>query len=409
VKNVIAALGHVDWEAQFVSGLGHPMFGVRVQRRCVDGVDIRAAIQVTECQGVLVSDATPRVSQDLLADLLERDIQLIAITSNFDRWHDLGVEHCIELDPTNPLASLKKVAELIRGESQSTVLEPEPKGIHIAVAGFGGSCGRTTAVKELGWQFSKMGALTCIVEADTYGPSLDQELGLESIQSGLLEVCRSVERRNSSIQHHLGLLPEVSERLSLVAGLPRTSRWTDLRVSALRELWQKTRAHFDVVISDVGGVLEIDHSLMHETSIPRRHAAALTALESAQITIICARADSVGIARLVRGYLELHELFAKSDVHVLLWGITSQAQSKDVRSAVTRHTGLESIFETEYDFNTLRKALEQNTFVGKLDAKNSITKEFESIASPIFQNLAAKSRSQSATTRTRRNLLKRVA
>jgi hypothetical protein len=194
-----------------------------------------------------------------------------------------------------------------------------------------------------------------------------------------------------------------------VAGLPRTSRWTDLRVSALRELWQKTRAHFDVVISDVGGVLEIDHSLMHETSIPRRHAAALTALESAQITIICARADSVGIARLVRGYLELHELFAKSDVHVLLWGITSQAQSKDVRSAVTRHTGLESIFETEYDFNTLRKALEQNTFVGKLDAKNSITKEFESIASPIFQNLAAKSRSQSATTRTRRNLLKRVA
>ena len=408
MKNLIAALGLVDWEAQFVSGLGHPMFGMQVQRRCVDGVDIRAAIQVSDCQAVLVSDSTPRINQDLIAELADKGIELIAVTADVDRWHDLGASHCIELDVSNPLSAIKQVCELLRGESQVVESEVEPKGLLIAVAGFGGACGRTTAVKELGWQLSKSGAKTCMIDADTYGPSLDQELGFEPSQNGLLELCRSIERKNSSIQTHFDLLPTATENLSLVAGLPRVSRWTDLRVSTLRELWRKSKEAFDVVVTDVGAVLELDHSIVHETSLPRRHAASLTALESAQVTLICARADSVGIARLVRGYLEFHELFANSEVHVLLWGVVNESQSKDVRAAVSRHTGIESIFETAHDFRVMRDALQQNTFVGKQDSKNAITKEFETIASLIYRNLELQNKTP-LRSKPKRSLLKRAA
>ena len=408
MKNVIAALGLVDWEAQFVSGLGHPMFGLQVQRRCVDGVDVRAAIQVTDCQAVLVSDVTPRINQDLVVELTDKNIKLIAITSDVEHWHDLGAIHCIELDSSNPLSALKQVCEYLRDETSVVEPESDPKGLLIAIAGFGGACGRTTAVKEIGWQLSKLGAKTCLVDSDTYGPSLDQELGYEPNQNGLLELCRSIERKNSVIQTHFDLLPEVSENLSLVAGLPRISRWTDLRVSSLRELWRKSREAFDVVITDVGAVLELDHSLMHETSLPRRHAASLTALESAQVTFICARADSVGIARLVRGYLEFHELFANSEVHVLLWGVVSDSQSKDVRAAVSRHTGIESIFETSYDFEIMRNAVKNSGFVSKLDSKNSISKEFELIAKMIYQNLEMQNKTP-LQSKPKRSLLKRAA
>ena len=408
MKNVIAALGLVDWEAQFVSGLGHPMFGLQVQRRCVDGVDVRAAIQVTDCQAVLVSDLTPRINQDLVVELTDKNIKLIAITSDVEHWHDLGAIHCIELDSSNPLSALKQVCEYLRDKTSVVEPESDPKGLLIAIAGFGGACGRTTAVKEIGWQLSKLGAKTCLVDSDTYGPSLDQELGYEPNQNGLLELCRSIERKNSLIQTHCDLLPEVSENLSLVAGLPRISRWTDLRVSSLRELWRKSREAFDVVITDVGAVLELDHSLMHETSLPRRHAASLTALESAQVTFICARADSVGIARLVRGYLEFHELFANSEVHVLLWGVVSDSQSKDVRAAVSRHTGIESIFETSYDFEIMRKAVKNSGFVSKLDSKNSISKEFELIAKMIYQNLEMQNKTP-LQSKPKRSLLKRAA
>jgi Flp pilus assembly CpaE family ATPase len=408
MKNLIAALGLVDWEAQFVSGLGHPMFGLQVQRRCVDGVDIRAAIQVADCQAVLVSDSTPRINQDLIAELADKGIELIAITVDVDSWQELGASHCIKLDTSNPLSAIKQVSELLRGQTQVVEPEADPKGLLIAVAGFGGACGRTTAVKELGWQLSKSGAKTCIIDSDTYGPSLDQELGFEPTQNGLLELCRSIERKNSSIQTQFDLLPAVSENLSLVAGLPRISRWTDLRVGTLRELWRKSKDVFDVVVTDIGAVLETDHSLMHETSLPRRHAASLTALESAQVTLICARADSVGIARLVRGYLEFHELFANSEVHVLLWGVVTESESKDVRAAVSRHTGIESIFETAYDFEVTRNALQHGSFISKLDSKHSIAKEFEAIATVIHQNLGVQNKTP-LRSKPKRSLLRRAA
>jgi MinD-like ATPase involved in chromosome partitioning or flagellar assembly len=409
MKNLIAALGVVDWETQFVSGLGHPMFGLQVQRRCVDGIDVRAAIQVLDCQGVLVSDATPRISQDLVTELSEKNIMLIAVTSDVEHWQNLGANHCIELDPKNPLSGLKQVSEFMRGDVQ--VIEPasEPKGTLIAIAGFGGSCGRTTAVKETGWQLAKLGAKTCMIDADTYGPSLDQELGYEPSQNGLLDLCRSIEKKNSMVQTHFDLLPTPAENLSLVAGLPRISRWTDLRVSTLREFWRESKDAFDVVLTDVGGVLEVDNSLLHETSLPRRHAAALTALESAAVTLICARADSVGIARLVRGYLEFHELFAHTQVHVLLWGITSEAQIKDVRMAVSRHTGIASIFETSHVFEITSKALKLNTFISKLDSRNEIAKEFEKISHLLYQDLNIQSRTQTSSRKPIRNMLKRAS
>jgi Flp pilus assembly CpaE family ATPase len=408
MKNLIVALGLVEWEAQFVSGLGHPMFGIQVQRRCVDGVDIRAAVQVSNCQAVLVSDSTPRINQDLITELTDKDIELIAITSDVDHWQNLGASHWVELDARNPLSAIKQVSELLRGESQVVKSEPDPKGLLIAVAGFGGACGRTMAVKELGWQLSRSGAKTCLIDADTYGPSLDQELGFEPSQNGLLELCRSIERKNSSIQTHFDLLPAVTDNLSVVAGLPRVSRWTDLRVSSLRELWRKSREVFDVVVTDIGAVLEMDHSLMHETSLPRRHAASLTALESAQVTLICARADSVGIARLVRGYLEFHELFANTEVHVLLWGVVNESQSKDVKAAVSRHTGIESIFETTYDFEVTREALRQSSFIGKLDSKNAIAKQFEEMSRLIQRNLEVQSKTP-LQLKPKRSLLKRAA
>lgn len=408
MKYLIAALGLVDWEAQFVSGLGHPMFGMQVQRRCVDGVDIRASIQIANCHAVLVSDATPRINQDLMTDLAENNIKLIAITNNADHWQELGANHCIELDPSNPLSSIKQVWELLRGETQTLEPEPDPRGLLVAVAGFGGACGRTTSVKEIGWHLSRLGAKTCLIDADTYAPSLDQELGVEPSQNGLLELCRSIERKNSSIQTHFDLLPEVSENLSVVAGLPRISRWTDLRVSTLKELWRAARRNFDVVITDVGAVLELDHSLMHETSLPRRHATSLTALESADVTVICARADSIGVTRLVRGYLEFHELFANSEVHVLLWGMTGTLQSKNVRDAVSRHTGIESIFETTYDFDVTQKALQQNTFVSSIDSKHSIAREFEELSKVIFQKLELQSKTP-LRLKPKRSLLKRAA
>ena len=383
MKNVIVALGLVEWESIFVSGLGHPMFGISVQRRCVDGIDIRAAIQVVECHGVIISDATPRIDQDLIAELRERDIPLIAISSDCESWSDQGVTMLVQLDAKNPLIALKLVSELLSGKLKPIVEEIKETGLHIAIAGFGGASGRTTTVKELSLQLKQLNLRTVMIDADTYGPSLDQELGLDLGTNGLLELCRVLEKKSAKGQSFADLVTQLRSGLSVVPGLPRVSRWTDLRISALREFWQESKENFDAVVTDVGAILEVDQSLLHETSLPRRHAASLTALESADITIICARADCVGIARLVRGYLEFHELFAKSSVYVLLWGITSEAQARDIKSAVSRHTGIESVTCIGLDWELSRQALQRTTFMSDINPRSEISLQYQGLAKLI--------------------------
>ena len=383
MKNVIVALGLVEWESIFVSGLGHPMFGISVQRRCVDGIDIRAAIQVVECHGVIISDATPRIDQDLIAELRERDIPLIAISSDCESWSDQGVTMLVQLDAKNPLIALKLVSELLSGKLKPIVEQIKETGLHIAIAGFGGASGRTTTVKELSLQLKQLNLRTVMIDADTYGPSLDQELGLDLGTNGLLELCRVLEKKSAKGQSFADLVTQLRSGLSVVPGLPRVSRWTDLRISALREFWQESKENFDAVVTDVGAILEVDQSLLHETSLPRRHAASLTALESADITIICARADCVGIARLVRGYLEFNELFAKSSVYVLLWGITNEAQARDIKSAVSRHTGIESVTCIGLDWELSRQALERTTFMSAINPRSEISLQYQGLAKLI--------------------------
>jgi hypothetical protein len=176
-------------------------------------------------------------------------------------------------------------------------------------------------------------------------------------------------------------------------------------------LWQESKENFDVVVTDVGAILEVDQSLMHETSLPRRHAASLTALESADVTIICARADSVGVARLVRGYLELHELFAKSSVYVLLWGIMNEAQARDIKNAVTRHTGIESVSCIDLDWDLSRKALQQTTFMSALNPRSEVSVQYQGLAKLIATDLKLSQTLGSVTplTKRTRKSIRRVA
>ncbi len=273
MKSVIVALGLVEWEAAFVSGLGHPMLGMSVQRRCVDGVDVRAAIKVVVADVVIVSDSTPRLDQDLINELCQQNLEVIAIGSDEQFWLELGVTKFISLDLSNPLSAISKIAGLLRDKSAAKPEITTPHGSLIAVAGFGGSCGRSTFVKEVSWHLANSGSSTLMVDADTYGASLIQEFSVDGSGVGVLEACREFEKRNLADNVIERLTHPIAPNLSLLPGLSKSSRWTDLRIPALRATWEAAKSGFDFVITDVGGVLELDSSLMHESSLPRRHAA----------------------------------------------------------------------------------------------------------------------------------------
>jgi MinD-like ATPase involved in chromosome partitioning or flagellar assembly len=238
-------------------------------------------------------------------------------------------------------------------------------------------------VKELSWQLSKAGNTVLMVDADTYGASLHQELGIAPSNTGLLEACRAMEKRNATDVDFAELACTIAPNLSLLSGLPRASRWTDLRIPALRTTWQRAIASYDFVIVDVGGVLELDQSLLHESSLPRRHAASLTALAAASNTLVCARADSIGTTRLIRGYLEFHELFAESILSAVLWGTESDRDEREVAQAVTRHTGIQAITCIPQDWKVARESLVEATTISSLDQKCDVAQAYAKLATQI--------------------------
>jgi hypothetical protein len=57
----------------------------------------------------------------------------------------------------------------------------------------------------------------------------------------------------------------------------------------------------------------------------------------------------------------------------------------------------------------MRKALAKNTFVGFIDSKNSIAKEFESLSKLLYQRLELHGNSINHAQKIKRSSLKRVA
>ena len=381
MRNIVVALGNTDWEAQFVSALSHPMNGLRIQRRRVDGVDVRAAIQLVEAEAVLLSDYTTRVDEDLFLELDARGITVIAVTTDPARWEQHGIQNVIRIDERDALAAVPLVNTVMRDEKVEVVEPQEPSGRLIAVAGFGGAAGRSTCTRELGWQLAAADQTTLMVDADTYNPSLQQEFLRDVTTSGLLELCRAQETRKLSDETMRDITDQLTHKLDLVGGLPRSSRWMDLRLAALVGVWGTARAVFENVVVDIGPVLENDQALMHETHLPRRHSAALSALEVAQTTVLCARGDSVGISRLVKGFHDFHELFAHTQVHVVVWG--SSSSPREVSQAISRHTGLGSIIHIGRDDVLIHEALLKGQPGSALKPKSDFARSYAQLVAQV--------------------------
>lgn len=373
VTTAIAALGAVEWEGRLLAMLTHPMSGTVIARRCVDGADVRSSLRSHPADLVLVTDATLRVDAALAADIRERGAVLVALSSDRERWLALGADHVVPVDADDIAAAVGGITALQR--EASTIVEPQstPAGTMVAIAGFGGGGGRSTCLRELGLALAETGAVdVLLVDADTYGPSLAQELALGDTPYGILSACRAVEagELRAGPSAHLGLQPHivpVTGRLTAMPGLARASRWADLRPSALRTLWDTCSVAVGMTVVDVGPLWEGDRRPRGDVSALHRQAAAATALEASGTVILCARADSVGVTRLIAGLLDAGDLLDDKRVAVVLSAVQSKAHGRDASHAVTRHSGVTDVYCVPAAPSALHLANQQGSFASRHD------------------------------------------
>lgn len=384
--NAIVAIGQVDWEAQFVSGLNHPSTGISVQRRCVDAVDALAVTQVLSCDVVIVSDHTMRIDQEFVAELIKQKIRVIALTSQPAFFENLGKVECVVINPNNPLAAIPLLASLVRVNRKQPELPTQPNGELIFVGGFGGGTGKTRLALELAHALSAKPKKTLLVDADTYGPTMLQLLGLSASKSGLLEVCRNVERKAASqnLIEHSAI--EVSENLFFIPGLMKPSRWVDLRAVTLKEFWQLAITQFDYVIVDAGPVLEPEPLVALETGLPKRNLVSFTALVAAQKVILTCREDATSITRLIKGVTENLTSLKSKGLNAIVLGTGSKQKSREVIEAIQLHTEIYNVQVVALDREVIESAESNNASVVQSSPKSDLAVAYPQILESVIES-----------------------
>jgi MinD-like ATPase involved in chromosome partitioning or flagellar assembly len=366
-----------DREAPLVSGLERSAAGVQVVRRCADLVDLLSAAAAGLARAVVLSADLQRLDRDAVVQLTAAGVAVIALFDPHDpaaarRLADLGIRHVVPADtPTEEIAATvtSAVAELSEQQAQAArirlgVADPglaapdpprgrragsasssRPQGRVIAVWGPVGGPGRTTVAVTLAAELAAAGQETLLVDADTYGASIAQSLGLLDESAGLAAAARAANQGSLDVIKLAELAPSVGERLRVLTGLPQSRRWPELRSAALDTVWQHARKLAGWTVIDAGFGLEADEEMMFDTAAPRRHGATLSAVTTADLVIAVGAAEPLGLQRLLAGLQDLAEVVpAGAPVRVVVTrvrdGAVGPKAEQRIRDALERYAGV---------------------------------------------------------------------
>lgn len=183
-----------------------------------------------------------------------------------------------------------------------------------------GSPGRSLLALNYAVESALGGAEVVLLDADTYGASQAVQLGLLDEAAGIAQICRTVDAgRYDAARLERSCAPVViaGARLRVATGLPRASRWPELRPTALRRAVLALQEGCDLVVVDVAAPLELDEDLSFDTAAPQRNGVTAAMLRIADEIYAVGAADSIGVPRLIRALEEMHEVLGEMPVQVL--------------------------------------------------------------------------------------------
>jgi len=362
-------------EAPLVSGLERSPAGVHVVRRCADLVELLSAAASGLARAVVLSADLQRLDRDALAQLTAVGVAVVGLVEPNDqagahRLMNLGVQRVLPADtPAEEIAQVVSVAvaELTEaqvararlgiadpgaampavpaGHRSGPAPSPRPHGQVISVWGPVGSPGRTTVAITLAAELAACGQETLLIDADTYGASVAQSLGLLDESAGLAAAARAANQGSLDVGRLGDLAPPVSERLRVLTGLPRSRRWPELRAAALDDVWQHARRLAGWTVIDAGFGLETDEELMFDAAAPRRHGATLSAIAAADHVLAVGSAEPIGLQRLLSGLQDLAEMVPSGvPIQVVVTRVREGAvggkPDERVRAALERYAGV---------------------------------------------------------------------
>lgn len=229
-------------------------------------------------------------------------------------------------------------------------------GAVIAVWGPTGAPGRTTLAINIAAEIAAAGHTVVLADVDTYSGSIAPSLGLLDEAPGFAAACRLAgsdtltQRELERIAHRYN---SPRGAFWVLTGIGRPSRWPELSAERVDGTIAALRQWTDYVVLDTGFSLERDEEISSDLFAPRRNAATLAALGSADTIVACGLADPVGMARFLRAWGDLIEVIGTDRVHVVMNRVRASAvglgPNGQVQSALRRFGGIDAAVLVPHD------------------------------------------------------------
>jgi len=268
-----------------------------------------------EASSVVPSNVVPSNEESVLS-------QAAAIVDSFAP----GSDYALHVQNENNDGTLPQHPDINQDPAAPSRYQPGHRlGTIVTVWGTHGAPGRSTIAFNLAALAAQQGQQVCLIDADTYAPSLDALMALEDTGSGLAILCSDADRAQLDEKKAGAIMERVPLKngtFDFLSGITSSSRWPEVRARAFAEVLEWLKHRYDLVICDVAAPIEVDEELTFDGPAPRRNAATLTALACADRVIALGEADVIGLPRLINLAREVQsrpDLFApETDVQYWL-------------------------------------------------------------------------------------------
>ena len=416
---LLTAIGDPRRESELVASLGSEGHGVHVVRRCVDVADLVATASAGLARAALLSADLRRLDGDTLTRLAVAGVAVVALVTPGDepaerRLRQLGVGHVLPVDSPAPVIAQAVLSAVTAGTTaphhavtrpvngtapaprsagdddltDAGDNTPETLGRIVAVWGPTGAPGRTSVAVGVACELAELGVPTLLVDADVYGGSVAQLLGLLDEAPGLAGACRLANNGTLDVVGLAELALMVRPNLNVLTGISRAERWPELRPTALDAVLGLARNLAAVTVVDCGFCLERDEELSFDTAAPRRNGATLTVLESADTVLGVAAADPIGLQRYVRALSELADAVPTASPVTVINRVRravvggGDARS-EIRAALDRFAGVRDAFFVPLDIASYDAALAAGRTLTEVARSSPARRALQEIASSI--------------------------
>jgi MinD-like ATPase involved in chromosome partitioning or flagellar assembly len=397
---VLLALQGLPAESTLLATFARVGSGVAVVRRCVDLADLLAAASAGTSRAAIVSADLRRLDHEAVDRLRDCGVAVIGVVADpgddaEGRLRMLGVDRIVVVSPDDPAAAAREAADLTvdlgaipahrpRAGSDTPLEGPGRSGSLVAVWGPTGAPGRTTVATYLACETAALGTSTVLADADTYGASAAQLLGLLDESPGLAAATRAVNAGALDLETLAQSAVEVTHDLRVLTGVVRADRWPELRPTALAQVWACSRRLADLTVVDCGFGLEQDEELSYDTVAPRRNGATLATLAEADVLLAVGRADPIGLQRLIRTLPEARAAAPRARLRVLLTrvrkGPVGRRPDRQLHESLARHAGVDEAVLVPEDQDAYDRALAEGRSLREVAPRSAARLALASLA-----------------------------